>query len=171
MTERTLTIIKPDAVGKGFSGHMLQRLQDEGFAILGLRLLHLTRAQAEGFYEVHRERPFFGELVEFMTSGPVIPACLEREGAVAHLRAVMGPTDSTKAPAETIRGRFGTDIQCNAIHGSDSPENAAKEIAYFFSEADLKAVSAALPRKPATCGCGCAPEPPANSRPPRLRER
>jgi nucleoside-diphosphate kinase len=171
MRERTLTIIKPDAFRKGVAGHILQRLQDEGFAILGLRLVHLTRAQAEGFYAVHRERPFFGELVEFMTSGPVVPACLERENAVAHLRAVMGPTDSSKAPADTIRGRFGADIQCNAIHGSDSGENAAKEIAYFFSEADLRAVAAALPTPEPACGCGCAPEPPGSARPPRIRER
>jgi nucleoside-diphosphate kinase len=171
MTERTLTIIKPDAVRAGATGHILQRLSDEGFSVLGLRLLHLTRAQAEGFYAVHKERPFFGELVEFMTSGPVVPACLERQDAVAHLRAVMGPTDSTKAPAETIRGRFGTDIQCNAIHGSDSAENAAKEIAYFFSEADLRAVSCALVRRGAEPSACSVPEPPPSARPPRIRER
>ena len=135
--EKTLTIIKPDAVGKGVAGHIIQQILDSGFAIRAMRMLHLSRSQAEGFYAVHRERPFFGELVEFMTSGPAIAACLEGEDAVARLRAVMGPTDSTKAPADTVRGRFGTDIQCNAIHGSDSQENAAREIAFFFPEIEF----------------------------------
>lgn len=169
MTERTFTIFKPDSLRKGVQGHMLQRLLDEGFRVLGMKLTHLTRAQAEGFYAVHKERPFFPELVTFMTSGPVIVACLERAGAVEKLRAVMGPTDSTKAAPETIRGQFGTDIQCNAIHGSDSPENAAKEISFFFSEAELLAA--------AHSGAVPAPEgaetwaPPASQRPPREKGR
>lgn len=137
MRERTFTILKPDTLRSRRQGLVLQRLLDEGFDLLGLRLLRMTKAQAEGFYAVHRERPFFPELVSFMTSGPVMVACLEREDAVAHLRKVMGPTDSTKAPQETIRGQFGTDIQCNAIHGSDSPENARIEIAFFFPGAEL----------------------------------
>jgi len=137
MRERTFTILKPDTLRSRRQGLVLQRLLDEGFEVLGLRQLRMTRAQAEGFYAVHRERPFFPELVTFMTSGPVIVACLEREDAVAHLRGVLGPTDSAKAPKETIRGQFGTDIQCNAVHGSDSPENARIEIAFFFPGAEL----------------------------------
>lgn len=137
MRERTLTILKPDTLRARKQGLVLQRLLDEGFDVLGLRLIHLTRAQAEAFYAVHRERPFFGELVAFMTSGPVLAAALEREDAVARLRAVMGPTDSTKAPKETIRGQFGTDIQCNAVHGSDSAENARLEVAFFFPGTEL----------------------------------
>ena len=133
MVERTFTIFKPDAVRKGVQGHMLQRLLDEGFTVRGLKMLQLSKAQAEAFYAVHKERSFFPELVEFMTSGPVVVVSLERENAVAHLRAVMGPTDSTKAPKETIRGQFGTDIQCNAIHGSDSSENGLIETAFFFA--------------------------------------
>lgn len=167
MTERTLTIFKPDALRKRVQGHMLQHLLDEGFQVRGMRMLHLSRAQAEGFYAVHRERSFFGELVAFMTSGPVVVVCLERENAVAHLRAVMGPTDSTKAPKETIRGRFGTDIQCNAIHGSDSAENARAEIDYFFPQMDLIAAAEA----PAAEGPSDDFTGPTLPRPPRVRER
>lgn len=141
MVERTFTIFKPDAVGKGVQGHMLQRLLDEGFAVRGLKMLQLSNAQAEAFYAVHRERSFFPELVEFMTSGPVVVVSLERENAVAHLRSVMGPTDSTKAPKETLRGQFGTDIQCNAVHGSDSVENGLIETAFFFSGAETVCTS------------------------------
>jgi nucleoside-diphosphate kinase len=136
MAERTFTIFKPDAVRKGVQGHMLQRLLDEGFAVRGLKMLQLSNAQAEAFYAVHKERSFFPELVEFMTSGPVVVVSLERENAVAHLRGVMGPTDSTKAPKDTLRGQFGTDIQCNAVHGSDSVENGLIETAFFFSGAE-----------------------------------
>jgi len=169
MIERTFTIFKPDALRKSVQGHILQQLLDEGFRVLGLKMVRLTRAQAEGFYAVHRERSFFPELVDFMTSGPVVVACLEREDAVARLRTVMGPTDSVKAPAGTVRGRFGTDIQCNAIHGSDSPENAAKEIAFFFPEAELVANVSGL----ATPKSSPAPEwdVPSGQRPPRVRER
>ena len=145
MAEKTFTIFKPDAVRKGVHGHMLQRLLDEGFAVRGLKMLHLSKAQAEAFYAVHKERPFFGELVAFMTSGPVVVASLERENAVAHLRAVMGPTDSTKAPKETIRGQFGTDIQCNAIHGSDSTENGLIETAFFFAGHETAGSAAPAP--------------------------
>ncbi len=152
MTERTLTILKPDTLRARKQGLVLQRILEEGFEVLGMRQLRLTRPQAEGFYAVHRERPFFKDLVAFMTSGPVVVACLEREDAVARLRGVMGPTDSRKAPPETIRGRFGTDIQCNAVHGSDSPENARAEVAFFFPEVDLLADQG--PSPPAGKGVG-----------------
>jgi nucleoside-diphosphate kinase len=137
MKERTFTILKPDTLRSRKQGLVLQRLLEEGFAVLGMRQLQLTETQAEGFYAVHKERPFFKDLVAFMTSGPVVVICLERENAVAHLRDVMGPTDSTKAGKETIRGVFGTDIQCNAIHGSDSAENARIEVGYFFPGMEL----------------------------------
>ena len=132
--ERTLMIVKPDAVSRNVIGQILARVEGEGFVIRQLRLLHLTREQAESFYAIHKERPFFGELVEFMTSGPAVPMVLEREEAVAHLRGFIGPTNSNEAPAGTIRGDFGTDVQCNAVHASDSTENAANEIAFFFGD-------------------------------------
>lgn len=134
--ETTLTILKPDSVAAGNAGKILAHLEREGFTLRGLRVMHLTQAQARAFYAVHKDRPFYDDLVSFMTRGPVIPAALERENAVAHLRQVMGATDSTKAEAGTIRNLYGTSIEENAIHGSDSPENAAKELAFFFSEAD-----------------------------------
>jgi nucleoside-diphosphate kinase len=137
VTERTLTIFKPDAVGAGHSGAMLARLEEEGFRVVGLKRMRLTLEQARAFYAVHRERPFFEGLVRFMTEGPVVAAALERENAVAHLRTTMGATDSKKAERGTLRNLYGTDIERNAIHGSDSPENAAKEVAFFFSEAEL----------------------------------
>ncbi len=134
--ERTLTIVKPDSVKAGNLGNILAHLEREGFRIVALRMTHLGQAEAEGFYAVHRERPFFGELVEFMTSGPCVPVVLERENAVAHLREVMGATDSTQAAEGTVRNLYGTDIQNNAIHGSDSAENAALEQAFFFAGCD-----------------------------------
>lgn len=135
--ETTLAILKPDSVAAGNGGKILARLEEEGFTIRGLKKLRLTVEQARAFYEVHKERPFYGSLVEFMTSGPVIPVALERDNAVAHLRQVMGATDVAKAEAGTIRNLFGTSIEKNAIHGSDSPENAALELAFFFSRAEL----------------------------------
>ena len=135
----TLTIIKPDAVRAGNAGNILAHLEREGFTIRALRKLRLTEAQAKAFYEVHAERPFYGELVEFMTSGPVVPAALERANAVPHLRDVMGATNSNEAAEGTIRNLYGTDIGENAIHGSDSDDNAALELAFFFSRADLLA--------------------------------
>ncbi len=135
--ERTLTIIKPDAVSAGHTGGIIAHLQNAGFKILGMKMLRLTRVQAEAFYQVHRERPFFGELVDFMTEGPVVPMALERDNAVQALRGEMGATDSKKAAEGTIRNKFGTDIQCNAVHGSDSPENAAIELAFFFAQSEL----------------------------------
>ena len=130
--ERTLLIIKPDAVAKNAIGDILSRLEAEGFVIRELRKLQLSQERAQEFYAVHKERPFYGELVEFMTSGPAVPTVLERDNAVAHLRQFIGETDSTKAAPGTIRAEFGTDIQCNAVHASDSPENAVGEIAFFF---------------------------------------
>lgn len=132
--ECTLMIIKPDAVAKNAIGEILRRVEAEGFAIRQLRMTRLSKAQAEAFYAVHRERSFFGELVKFMSSGPVVPMALERDNAVAHLRQFIGPTDSAKAPPGTIRREFGTDVQCNAVHASDSRENAAREIEFFFGK-------------------------------------
>jgi nucleoside-diphosphate kinase len=137
--ERTLAILKPDSVAAGKAGAMIARLQDEGFTVRGIKMLRLTQAQAQAFYEVHKARPFYGSLVEFMTSGPVIPLALERENAVAHLRDVMGATDVAKAAPGTLRNLFGTSIEQNAVHGSDSPENAAIELSFFFSRAELLA--------------------------------
>ena len=135
--ETTLAIFKPDSVEAGHSGAMLARLEEEGFRILGIKKLRLRQAQAREFYAVHRDRPFYGSLVEFMTSGPVVPVALEREDAVAHLRRVMGATDVAKAEPGTLRALHGTSIERNAIHGSDSPENAALELSFFFSKAEL----------------------------------
>ena len=135
--QTTLTILKPDSVGAGNAGKIQAHLEAEGFTVRGLKKLRLTEEQAKAFYEVHKERPFYNDLVKFMTSGPVIPAALEREDAITHLRQVMGATDSTKADAGTVRNLYGTDIEQNAIHGSDSPENAANEVAFFFSRAEL----------------------------------
>ncbi len=137
MLERTLAIFKPDSVSAGRSGALLARLEDEGFRVRGLKRLRLTLEQARAFYAVHRERPFFEGLVKFMTEGPVVAVALERENAVAHLRNTMGATDSKKAEPGTLRRLYGTDIERNAIHGSDSVENAAWEVAFFFGEAEL----------------------------------
>jgi nucleoside-diphosphate kinase len=137
--ERTLAILKPDSVAAGKAGAMIAKLQEEGFTVRGIKMLRLTQAQAQAFYEVHKARPFYGSLVEFMTSGPVIPLALERENAVTHLREVMGATDVAKAAPGTIRNLFGTSIEQNAIHGSDSPENAAIELSFFFSRTELLA--------------------------------
>ena len=137
--DRTLAIIKPDAVAAGHAGRIIAKLYDEGFVVRGLKMLRLTQAQAQAFYAVHKERPFYGSLVEFMTSGPVIPLALERDNAVPQLREVMGATDVAKAAPGTIRQMFGTSIERNAIHGSDSPENALIELAFFFSATELLA--------------------------------
>ena len=137
MSNRTFTIVKPDSVRKGNFGKIVSRLETEGFRILGLKKVSLSQKQAEGFYAVHRERPFFKSLVAYMTSGPVYVAALERNNAVAHLRKVMGATDPAKADAGTIRKEFGESIEQNAIHGSDSDENANIEIGFFFSGSEL----------------------------------
>ncbi len=137
MSNRTFTIIKPDSVRKGNFGKIISRLESEGFQILGLRKVALAQRQAEQFYAVHRERPFFNSLVEYMTSGPVYVAALQRDNAVAELRKLMGATDPAKADEGTIRKEFGESIEQNAIHGSDSDENAAIEIGFFFAQGDL----------------------------------
>ena len=137
MANRTFTIIKPDSVRKGNFGKIISRVEAEGFRILGLKKVALSQRQAEGFYAVHRERPFFKDLVKYMTSGPVYVAALERDNAVAHLRKVMGATDPAKADAGTIRKDFGESIEQNAIHGSDSDDNARIEIGFFFAESEL----------------------------------
>ncbi len=135
--ERTLCIVKPDAVEKRRAGAILQRIEEGGFKLVALKMTQLSRAAAEGFYEIHRQRPFFGELVQFMTRSPVIVAVLERESAVSAWRDLMGATDPLKAAPGTIRKQFGTDVGENATHGSDSLENARREISYFFSGAEV----------------------------------
>ena len=135
--ERTLTIIKPDGVAAGLTGAILHHLEQAGFKICGLRRLHLSKAQAESFYAVHRARPFYADLVRFMTEGPVVPAVLERENAVAELRKTMGATDPAKAEAGTLRKLYATSIERNVVHGSDAAETARQEIAFFFAQADL----------------------------------
>ncbi len=137
MSERTLTILKPDSVAAGKTGLILAHLEREGFRLAGLKKIRLAPHQARAFYAVHRERPFFEGLVRFMTEGPVVAAALERPDGVAHLRATMGATDSKKAEPGTVRRLYGTDIERNAIHGSDSLENAEKEIAFFFAQSEL----------------------------------
>ncbi len=135
--QRTLTMIKPDAVAAGNTGAVLAHLEGAGFKIVGMKKLHLAKSQAEAFYAVHKERPFYGELVEFMSEGPIIAACLEREDAVKALRDTMGATNPAEADDGTLRKLFGTNIGRNATHGSDSEENAAIETAFFFSGLEL----------------------------------
>ena len=137
--ERTLAIIKPDAVAAGHAGKILDRILAEGFAVRAMALVQLTQAQAEGFYAVHAERPFFGELTSFMSSGPCVPLVLEREDAVAHWRTVIGATNPAQAEEGTIRKQFATSMGENAVHGSDSPENGVKEGRYFFAESEIVA--------------------------------
>ncbi len=133
-TERTLSIIKPDGVEKGIIGKVISRFESHGLKPVAIRMARLSQADAEGFYAVHRARPFFGDLVKFMTSGPVVLMVLEGEDAVAKNREVMGATDPRKAADGTLRKDFATDIEKNTVHGSDSPGNAKMEIAYFFPE-------------------------------------
>ena len=135
--ERTLSMIKPDAVAKNHIGAIINMLEEGGLKILAAKLVRLNRAQAEGFYAVHAERPFFSELCDFMTSGPIMVMVLEGEDAINRYRQIMGVTDSTKAAEGTIRHAFGTNIQNNAVHGSDAPETAREEIAYHFSAREL----------------------------------
>ena len=138
MTERTLAIIKPDAVGRRIAGKIIQRIEDAGFQIRAMRHVHLSKNDAEGFYAVHRERPFFGSLTEFMSSGPAIVMVLEAPGAIKKWRTLMGATDPAKADAGTLRKDFAESIERNATHGSDAPETAAYEIGYFFSGMELQ---------------------------------
>jgi len=135
--ERTLAIIKPDAVAAGNAGRILGVIEENGFKVLGMRMTRLRVEQAQGFYAVHRDRSFFEALVRFMTEGPVIVVALEAAGAVKKWRDVMGATNPANAAEGTIRKRFGTSIERNAVHGSDSDENAAIEVSFFFSAADL----------------------------------
>ena len=136
-TERTFAIIKPDAVKAGHSGKILARIETAGFALRAMRLQHLSKIEAEGFYAVHRERPFFGELTSFMSSGPCVLLCLESPDAIRKWRDTMGPTDPAKAEPGTLRRDFGTSIGNNATHGSDAPETAAFELGYFFRGMEL----------------------------------
>jgi nucleoside-diphosphate kinase len=132
MQQRTLTIIKPDAVEQKHVGSIIDMLEKDGFRIVAARLIHMTKKEAEGFYAVHRERPFFGSLTDFMSSGPCVPMVLVRENAIDRLREVMGATNPEEAAEGTIRKLFASNIERNGIHGSDSPESAATEIPYFF---------------------------------------
>ncbi len=131
--ERTFSIIKPDAVANGLTGKIVARLQEEGFRIVALKMVHLTLAEAEGFYAVHRERPFFASLTKFMTEGPIVPMILEREDAISRLRDVMGATNPANATVGTIRKMYAESIERNVIHGSDAPETAKFEMSYFFN--------------------------------------
>ena len=135
--ERTFAIIKPDAVGRGLAGDVIKRILGSGLKIRGMRLMHLSQGQAERFYEVHKARPFYGDLCKYMTSGPVVVMCLEGDKAITRWRDLMGATDPAKAAAGTIRKDFGENIERNAVHGSDAPETAAQEIPFFFSNLDL----------------------------------
>src|ERR1041384_2279188 len=137
MSERTFAVIKPDAVKARYAGRILARIEEAGFTILGMRLVHLTRREAEGFYAVHRARPFFASLTEFMSSGPCIVIVLEAPDAIKKWRTLMGATDPAKADAGTLRKEFGGSIENNATHGSDAPETAAFEIGYFFRGMEL----------------------------------
>src|SRR5712691_811493 len=137
MIERTLAIIKPDAVDRHLAGTIIQRIEDEGFQIRAMRLQNLSKAQAEGFYAVHRERPFFSSLTAFMASGPAIVLVLEAPDAIKKWRTLMGATDPAKADAGTLRKEFAQSIERNATHGSDAPETAVYEIGYFFAGVDL----------------------------------
>jgi nucleoside-diphosphate kinase len=137
MSNITFGIIKPDAVKAGHSGSIIQQILDNGFTIRGLKLIHMTQRQAEGFYAVHSERPFFAGLTEFMSSGPCIVMALQKEGAVKAWRDLMGATDPAKADEGTLRKQFGGSLGENAVHGSDSDENANIEVNYFFSKLEL----------------------------------
>jgi nucleoside-diphosphate kinase len=135
--ERTFGIVKPDAVAKGAVGGVIDMIEKKRLKIVALRMVKMSREQAEGFYAVHKARPFFGDLVKFMTSGPCVVMAIEGDAAVSRYREVMGPTDSKKAPEGTIRHKYGTDIERNAVHGSDATETAKVELAYFFTGAEL----------------------------------
>ena len=135
--ERTLTIVKPDGVHQGVSGQIISRFESEGFRIVAMKMARLTRAQAEGFYAVHRERPFFASLTKFMSSGPCIPIVLEGQDVIRRLREVMGATDPAKAGEGTLRRAFASSVERNVVHGSDSPQSAALEIGYFFDALEI----------------------------------
>ena len=143
--ERTFAIIKPDAVKHKVAGQILTRIEETGLEIVAMKKMHLSEGCARGFYAVHKERPFFDDLVGFMTSGPVVALVLEGEGAIKQWRDLMGPTNSNEAPAGTLRGDFGTDLEQNATHGSDAPETARLEISYFFNAGEIMGLTEALP--------------------------
>ena len=135
--QRTLALVKPDAYAAGHAGAIVAKIQESGLRVVAARTLTLTKEQAEGFYHVHKERPFFGDLVKFMTEGKIMALVLEGDDSIKKWRDLMGPTDATKAPKDTIRGMFGTSIERNATHGSDAEDTAAFETAYFFAGLDL----------------------------------
>lgn len=137
MKQRTLCMIKPDAVKRNLSGAILNMIQESGLKVLGMKMLHLSTQQAEGFYAVHKERPFFGSLVEFMSSGPIVAVALEGEDAIAKYRTLMGATNPANAEEGTIRKKYAESIEANSVHGSDAPETAVVEIAYFFNSLEL----------------------------------
>ncbi|MDH3600313.1 MAG: nucleoside-diphosphate kinase [Candidatus Tectomicrobia bacterium] len=136
--ERTLAIIKPDAVQRNLTGKIVARLEDEGFVVLGMKMVYLSKSDAERFYAVHRERPFFNDLTTFMSSGPAVPLVLQRQNAIETLRQVMGATNPAEAAEGTIRKEFALDIEKNSIHGSDSPESAGTEIPFFFGQLEFQ---------------------------------
>lgn len=135
--ERTLSIIKPDGVARGLAGEVIKRLEQNNFKIIAMKMLHMTKSRAKGFYAVHRERPFFESLTDFMSSGPIVVMILEGEHAIGRYRELMGATDYRKAAEGTIRKDFATDIEKNIVHGSDGPETAAFEIGYFFNSFEI----------------------------------
>ncbi len=137
MRERTLSIVKPDAVRRRAIGDILRRFEAAGLRIVATKMLSLSPEVAGRFYVVHKDRPFYGDLVKFMSSGPIVVSVLAGANAIAKNREIMGPTDSKKAPAGTIRGDFGTDVEQNAVHGSDAPDTAAWEIGFFFSQSEI----------------------------------
>ena len=142
--QRTFGIIKPDAVSKKVAGQIIARIEESGLSVVAMKRMQLDTETAQGFYAVHKERPFFGELVSFMTSGPVVALVMEGDDAIKRWRDLMGPTNSEEAPAGTLRGDFGTDIEQNAVHGSDAPETAKLEISYFFNASEILSCSEAL---------------------------
>lgn len=137
MSERTLSIIKPDAVERNISGAILKMIQDEGLKVVAMKMIHMTKEQAQGFYAVHRERPFFDSLTDFMCSGPVVVSVLEGDGAIARYRKLMGATNPENADEGTIRKQFALDVERNSVHGSDGVETAAVEISYFFNRLEM----------------------------------
>jgi nucleoside-diphosphate kinase len=136
-TERTLSIVKPDGVRKGVIGEVIRRFEGAGIRIVAMRMLHLTKREAEGFYAVHRERPFFASLTDFMSSGPIVAMVLEGDDVIARNRKIMGATDPAKADKGTLRADYAGSVEQNIVHGSDAPETAATEIRYFFSDLDI----------------------------------
>ncbi len=137
MTQQTLSIIKPDAVERGLTGTILARIQDAGLRLVALKMLHLDTTEAEAFYAVHKDKPFFGSLTTYMSSGPIVVAVLEGENAISRYRDLMGATNPEKAAEGTLRKAFAVDLERNSVHGSDAPETAATEIAYFFNQLEL----------------------------------